>query len=99
MNRYDELLKRLATRARRDTPSGGEVEMPPGFAPRVLAHAKEQTATDAGLPWQRLTLRAVPAAALVFMICVWFTPHSAPPPADISAETLANEIFSDLLMP
>jgi hypothetical protein len=99
MNRYDELLDRLATRARREMPPGGNPEMPVGFAARVLAHAKESAERESSLPWERLTFRAVPMAALMFVLCALLTPHSAPPPADYSAETLANEIFNEFLLP
>ena len=99
MNRNDEHLNRLANRARRDAPPAGDNAMPPGFATRVLAQTRVQAVAGASLLWERLTLRAVPVAALVLILCALAIPQAKGGLTADPATALANDIFNDLLTP
>lgn len=99
MNQPDELLNRLANRARHDAAPPGDNEMPHGFATRVLAQTRTQAAAGSSLLWARLTLRAVPVAALVLVLCALAIPHAKAGLTDDPAVALANDLFNELLTP
>ena len=99
MNRHDQLLDRLARNARRDAAPRATNEMPHGFATRVLAEVRADAGrSDAWWWWERLTLRAIPVAAALLVICALLVPRARTVAAD-SSEQLANEIFAAALKP
>jgi hypothetical protein len=98
MNRSDELLNRLAGDARHEAAPSGTPEIPHGMATRVLAQVRADDGRDEAWMWEKLTLRAVPVAAALLMICALFVPHAHPVVTDTSAQ-LANDIFTKALKP
>lgn len=70
----------LARLARR-TPDATADDLPPGLASRVLATLREPGRTPA-LPWERISLRAVPLAAAVAAGCFLYAWPAWEPAAD-----------------
>jgi hypothetical protein len=98
MSRHDELLNRLARDARRETAPSGTNEIPHCLATRVLAQVRADAERGSVWAWEKLTLRAVPVAAALLVICALVVPH-ARPAATKSPDQLANDIFAEALKP
>lgn len=98
MNRNDELLNRLARDARREAAPSGTNEIPHGLATRVLAQVRADAERFEAWSWEKLTLRAVPVAVALFVICALVVPH-ARPAATKSPAQLADDIFNVTLKP
>ncbi|MCU0783514.1 MAG: hypothetical protein MUF81_05600 [Verrucomicrobia bacterium] len=98
MNRHEELLNRLAGDARREVAPGGTNEIPHGLATRVLAQVQADAERDEAWSWEKLTIRAVPVAAALLVICALVVLH-AHPVATKSPGQLADDIFTEALNP
>lgn len=98
MNRHDELLKRLGRNARRETAASATNEIPHGMATRVLAQVRADAERFEAWSWEKLTLRAVPVAVALFVICALVVPHAHPVAAK-SPTQLADDIFNETLKP
>jgi hypothetical protein len=98
MNRHDALLNRLVRDARREVAPSGTNEIPHGFATRVLAEVRAEAERDETWPWEKLTLRAVPVALALLVICALAVPNTRPA-APKSPDQLASDIFTEALQP
>jgi hypothetical protein len=63
----ERTLDRLSSLARQAPVAGLPVELPYGFATRVLSQLKQQAVER---PWEFLSLRALPVAAMITLACV-----------------------------
>lgn len=75
MNHTDQRLEQLAARARLAAPPAPD-EMPFGFVTRVLASARN--AEDVSALWTRFSLAALPVAALLTGVCLWWSMTALP---------------------
>ena len=98
MNQHDVLLNRLARDARREVAPSGTNKIPHGLATRVLAQVRADAEHDDEWSWEKLTLRAVPVAVALFVICALVVPR-ARPDAVKSPDQLAADIFTESLKP
>ena len=98
MNRHDVLLNRLARDVRREVASSGTNGIPHGLAARVLAQARADAERDEVWSREQLTLRAVPVAVALLVICALVVPR-ARPVSTRSPDQLADDIFTETLQP
>jgi hypothetical protein len=99
MSQYDELLARLAERARHETVPDSASAPSSGFATRVLAEARAtRVQDDEAWLWARWALRAVPAAAALLLLCALLAPHARATAPDL-CEQIANDFLNAALKP
>ena len=94
MNRYDDLLNRLARKATQQTPvNAADAEPPYGFTTRVLAKATAQRPAGWLASWESLAAAALPAAAAVLVICWLAVPRVQGARVLDTSESLASAMI------
>jgi hypothetical protein len=92
-NRFERLAK-----LSRSAPADGSADtLPPALATRVLAQLRA-AAREPVSPWEWLSLRALPLAATVAAICIFFGDGLWPSPA-ADEQRLAQAIVQQQLTP
>jgi len=84
MKQSDEIWSRL-TKAARQTRDDREIEMPTGFATRVVARGLSTSALSESL-WERFAIRMVGVSCMIalFAVLTHFTFQSTPQTEDLS---------------
>ncbi len=88
-------IRRLFRLAQGATPASPADELPFGFATRVLAQVSEREAVS---PWERLSLGAVPIAAVATVLCLVFL-GGLPQAPEPDEQPLAQLIVQNQLEP
>ena len=94
MNRHDNILNRLADKARQEAPvNAADAEPPYGFTTRVLAQATAQRPAGRLAPWEGLAAAALPAAVAVLVICWLAVPRVQGTRVLDTSESLASAMI------